>query len=127
LQEMRSGREVGDRHGRLKGDFACCFTRRRGLAVGGPRGRLGVRGVCARSHRDDGILALLVIRFWEPEQQLVLLNPELGLFSNSQELWMFFVPGPDPVNYRVRLEHILLAQQVLGVLVLPVGAQDFAL
>jgi len=38
--------------------------------------------VLARGHRDDSILAILVVQILNPQDHLVLVHAELGLFAD---------------------------------------------
>ena len=85
-----------------------------------------VRTIRARRHRDNRILALFVIRFGNAENQFIFLNPKLSCFANGQQSWMFVIFGPDPVDNSICLQYVLWAKHFFRVLVLAIGAQNFA-
>src|SRR5579864_585970 len=86
-------------------------------------------GLCRRiirRHRNNEVLALLVIEVLDPQQNPVFVETELCLFTDGQQHWMFVVLRANGVQNAVRLENVLLAQQIFGLHVRRVGADQLS-
>ena len=79
----------------------------------------------ARRHRNNAVLALLLINIFHLQQHFVLLDTELGLFAYGEQNGMFFVPGADALDHSFALQEVFLAQQGVGLLVSRVSAYQF--
>src|SRR5579862_942616 len=84
-------------------------------------GRRGV--VFARRHGDDDVLALLVAHFGDAEDEFVLADAKLGDFADRQKDGMLIVFWPDAEDDVIGLQDVLLAKELLGLLMLAVGAE----
>ena len=88
------------------------------------RDRLVLRHVRAWRHGNDLVLALFVIGLNYPKEEFVLVNAKLRRLSYREEGWMLVVLGPNAVSDAIGLECVLLAENLFGVFVLSVGAQN---
>jgi hypothetical protein len=59
------------------------------------------------------------VGFWQAQQELAFVQPELGSFPDGKQRWMLFAFGPDTVNQAVGLKNVFLAKQFMRFLCSP--------
>src|SRR5579859_1935558 len=96
------------------------------LWIGDLAGGSRFNRVRARRHGNHDVRSLLAVRFRNAQEHLILMDAELGGLANREQCGVLVVFRADAVDQAIRLENVFLAQQFLGVLVLSVGAEDFA-
>ena len=80
----------------------------------------------ARGHGDDNVLVLFIVYLRDAEDELVLADAELGGFADGKQDWMFIVLWANSIDHMVGLKNVFLTKQFLSLLVLAIGAEDFA-
>ena len=79
-----------------------------------------------RRHRNHAIFTFFIIRILYLQQHLVFVNAELRGFADRKQGGVFVVVGADVVDEAVGLQDVFLAQHLLGLFMLTIGAEDFA-
>ena len=91
-------------------------------------GGLARRGgtIGARSHGHHDVFAFLAVVFGYTQQELVLVQAELGGLADGKQDWMLVVLRPDAEDQAIGLKNIFLAEYFLCFLMLAVRAEEFA-
>ncbi len=92
-----------------------------------PRRQLTGRGhIRSRSHRKNNVFAFLAVGLRNAKQHFILANPELRRLAHWQKHGVLVIFRPDTIGNALGLQHVLLTQQLLGVLMLAVGSKNLA-
>ena len=82
--------------------------------------------VRANLHRSYGVLTLLRVALAIEHVHFVLVNPVSNAIADGKQLGVLGIDWTDVVHDAIALQNVLLTQHLCRILVLAVGAQDFA-
>jgi len=91
-------------------------------------GRCGLTlfDVRTRRHGNNYVFALFVIGLNHAKEKFVLVDAKLRRLADRQKRGMLVILGPNAVGDAIGLESVFLAEDLLRVLVLAIGAEDLS-